>query len=353
MKKVKRVTFQGDLKTENLERFKPLYLLSTASLEQSKQILIFISSDEKNCYIQEKGNWQELIIDDLLLSQKSKTYCFSVKNVYRYLNIPYQDQAYLTLAKNSKHKISLSNLELSEEIFQELGLPNLKQLDTSGIAKTKLEAEKILALEVLMAASRVNIKAIEAAVAFLLELKGSLEKLGRRREEPITLVNINAQVELFSQKITIYRSEIQNNQAKIQKLITKESYLKSECYKEKMPELIVQKKDLNRKIQKIEEVIDKLKKTAECFKNLNTSLEGSVIGKKEIDQQLQLLEKEKLSNELQYLAVEEKIKDLEKEESRVDQNSLVTSQVKQLFFDSPGQTYPVADLETELKNFQP
>lgn len=349
MKKIKHVTFNETLQTKSLEPFKPLYLLSTENSDQSKQIRIFISSCEKNCYIQEKGNWQELIIDNLLLSPKSKTYCFPV-NVYRYLDIPYQAPPYLTLAKNSKHKILLKNLELSEEILQELALPNLEQLDTSAIAKTKWEAEKVFKLKTHIAEIRIRISHFETALLIFTESREAIEKLESDKEEPFTLTNIDEQIKWFKRQKNDYEYIMLKDQIKIQALLSKEVHLKPECYESSLLELRLQKKEISRAIQNTELAVAKLKKVAECFRNLKIPLEDPLI-KEHVNLQVQLLEKKKLTNELQLQTIEEKVKALEQEETS-QSSFLVTSLAKQRFFYSDEKkNNSVKASEAELKNF--
>ncbi|MGC1854116.1 MAG: hypothetical protein WA659_01895 [Candidatus Aquirickettsiella sp.] len=350
MKKVKHVTFKAHENTEQLVQFKPLYLLSTESLEPSKQVRIFISSCEKNCYIQEKGNWQEFIHNGFLFSPESKTYCFPVKNIYRYLDIPYQDQPYLTLAKNPKHKVLLKSIELSEEILREFALPNLEQLDSSGIAKTKLEAEKILQLKAYMSECRINIKDLETKVITLLELRSALEKLDRDREDPVTLADVDEQIKLFKRKIHTYEARIQKNQNKIQTILTKEKIFKSEWYERTMPEFKLQKKEISQEIQKIEFAVGKLHETFECFKDLTISwVEPVPLSVEDIQQQIQLLEKEKLRYESQQQHIEKKIIALDEQEATIQETALTHDEAKQLFFSGKAKESNSIS-EPELKN---
>ncbi|MFZ0219913.1 MAG: hypothetical protein WAL30_06880 [Candidatus Aquirickettsiella sp.] len=349
MKKVKHVSFKENPNTETLKQVTPLYLLSTENPKSSIQVDIFISRCEKNCYIREKGSWQKLIIEDFLLSPKSKTYCFPVKNVYRYLDIPYQDQSYLTLAKNSKHKVVLKNIELSEEILQELAFPNLERLDTSAMAKTKLKAEKILQLKIQNAEIKNRINNLEKRVHVFTESRAAMEKIDSGNKEAFTLEDIDAQIKLFKRQKHYYEFLVLKNQIKIQALLIKETNLNSECYERDMLRLRLQNKEISRDIQNIILAVAKLKQVIACFKNSNTALDDPLI-KEHVNRQIQLLEKRKLNHEIERHSVEEKIKNLNGHE--ISHNDFLGSSLaKQLFFNgNMEKNIPKKVAETELKN---
>lgn len=347
MKKVKRVTFKKNPKDEFLERFKPLYLLNTENTEQSDRICIFISQGEKNCYIQEKENWNQLNIEGLFFSSRSKTYCFSVGNIYRYLDISNHHPPYLTLAKNPRHKIFLKNLELSEEILQELALPHLEQLDTSAIVKTKKEAEKILQLKARNAEYRAQISQFKAILFVFREAREAMKKLVSDKGDLFTLEDIDVQIKLTKQQVHCNEYRIQKNEVEIDILFPEKRHLEPEGCKKNWLESRWKNKTINQDIQDLEWAMDKLKKMAESFITLNIPSEDPFI-KERIDQQIQLFKERKLENELQLKNIQKNIRTLEKPKTG-ESRFLVTSRAKQLFFNSEEKNNPIPP-EAKLKS---
>jgi type I site-specific restriction-modification system R (restriction) subunit len=206
-------------------------------------------------------------------------------------------------------------------------LPNLEQLDQ--IASTKLKAEEILQLTSRIAEYRIKLKELEMGVTALLKLRNSLEKLDRDDKDPIALEDIDEQIKLFKREIHIYESRIRKIQDKIQSIITKD-VIKSERYEKEMPKLKLQKRETNQEIQKIKCAIDRLQETLNRFKYLNTLFED-VIRDKDIYQQNQLLEKEKLKHESRLQQIEAEIKALVKQETS-HPVFLPPNPARQLFF---------------------
>lgn len=350
MKKAKRVTFHIPANNE-LAPFKPLYLLSTANFDPAKRIWVFISSCEKNCYIHEKDNWQKLVIDDLLLGHTGKTYCFSVKQYYRYLDIPNPDQQqpYLTKAKNSKDKVMLKIIELSEEILQELALPNLEQLDTSAMVKTKQEAEKVLQLKTKIAVMVTKINNLKSSLLIFVEAKAAMEKVDNDKKNAFTVDDIDTQIKLIKRQIHYHGYIKLKNEVKIETLLTKGSHLESESFERSLLELRLQKKETSQIIQNLGLAIHALKRMAENLsKNVDKPLEDLLINEY-LNQEIQSLKKKKSENKSKLENIEEKIK-ISKQPKASQNPFLVTSQARQFFFNDSQKTDPIETAEKDLKS---
>lgn len=350
MKKAKHVTFQMPVNSE-LSPFKPLYLLSNVSLDPAKQIYIFISSSEKNCYIHEKGHWQKLVIDDLLLGHISKTYCFSF-NHYRYLYIAYQDnlETYLTSTKKSKAKTILKNIELSEEILHELAFPNLEQLDISAIVKTKKEAEKILQLKARIAEIITHRNNLHTSLLIFNEAKAAMKKLECDKKDPFTVDDIDTQIKLLNRQIHHYEYVKLKNEVKIERLLAQQSSLNSESFERSLLELRLQKKETNQVIQNQKLAINALEKMPAEFSKILIKPSEDPVLMECIKQKIQLLREKVSENKLQLENVEKKVQELK--EGQSGQNPfVVTSQAKQLFFNTKSKATDVKKIvEERFKN---
>lgn len=354
MKKVKRVSFKANPTSEILEKFKPLYLLSTKNQEQSDQVCIFISRCEKNCYIQEKGNWNQLIIEDLLLTPIGKTYCFPIKNIYRYLDIPYQSPPYLTLTKNTKHKIFLKNLELSEEILQELALPNLEQLDRSMLPKTKLEAGEILRLETQMNEINAKLNELNDFLLICKEAKEAMKKLESDEKDPFTLEDIKDQIKLISRQIYSFRHLKSKKEVKRETILTNSTLSQSELY-EQLLTLRTKEKEANRDIENLESAINALKNMAEMFiknpKNFNFFGEDLLI-EIDIKRKIQLISNKNSEVKAKLEKIKANIKILKEPKLSQDVSLVEMSQVKHVLFNLKAENKGSTKAQgTEFKSF--
>lgn len=211
------------------------------------------------------------------------------------------------------------------------------------------ETEEILQLKARIIHTKDNINDLEVGVTTLLELKVALEKLDRVGEEPVTPVDIDAQVKLFKRQIHIYESRIRKYEDRIEALTTKD-IIKSERYEMDMPDLKLRKREVSKEIQKIELAIDNLHKTAECFKRVHTQFED-VITDSNIERQIKLLEKENLNNASRLQDIEEKIIALDAQETRHVVSLANGQPVNQLFFAaSTEKCNGIKIPEPELKN---
>lgn len=132
----------------------------------------------------------------------------------------------------------------------------------------------------------------------------------------------------LSDKYIFYQSRIRRNQDRIQAIITKD-IIRSERYKQNMPELKSRKRYISRKIQETELVINTLKATADGITDVEKLFEP-IIKPEHIQQRIQLEGQEKLKYESQLQCIEAKIMDLEQE---VNQDTcLVANHAKQTFF---------------------
>lgn len=209
------------------------------------------------------------------------------------------------------------------------------------------EAEEILQLKALIINRSANIKDLEVGVITFLELRMALEH--RISEEPVTIADIDAQLKLFKRQIHIDESRIRKYEDRIEAITTKD-IIKSDRYKNNMPELKLRKKEISKAIQKIELTIDKLQKTAEYFKHSHTLFED-VITDSNIERQIKLLEKEKRESELPLQTIEEKIIALEEQETRHVVPLAHGQPAGQLFFAaSTENNNGIKTPEPELKN---
>lgn len=226
---------------------------------------------------------------------------------------------------------------------------NQEQLAPSEIAKEKLEAEEILQLKTRILDSSAHTKKLETVVTTLLELRVALEKLDSDTQEPIALIDIDEQVKLFKRQIHFYQSSIRRNQDRIQTIITKD-IIRSERYKQNMPELKSRKRYISRKIQETELVINTLKATAEGITDVEKLFEP-IIKPEHIQQRIQLGGQEKLKYESQLQCIEAKIMDLEQE---VNQDTcLVANHAKQTFFNGKPEkdNSPQPELKLHTLNY--
>ncbi len=114
-----------------------------------------------------------------------------------------------------------------------------------------------------------------------------------------------------------------------------------------MPEFKLQKKEISQEIQKIEFAVGKLHETLKCL--TISRAEAVPVRVEDIQQQIQLLEKEKLRYESQQQQIEEKIIALDEQEAAIQETALTYDEAKQLFFSGKASN---STSEPELKNLR-
>ncbi len=339
------ITFVAKSRAEMLERFQPLYLLASEDLESAKPIRIFMSSSKKSCYIQEKGVWQEIIINHSLLGSQKETYYFQTKNLYHYLEIDHDD-ACLALV-DSDHKIFFKKLGLSREILQELAPPNLEQLNMSAIAKTKLDADKILKLTRRITRMNTEIIRFDKVLSVLIDARFAMERLDNDKKQKFTIVDLEDQIKLYKRQKHYSEYVKLKTQIKIQALVTIDKQEALEDYQRNLYELNLQKKEITRSLQDQQLAIAKLKKVAECFANLNSS-SSDVLVIEQINLQIKFMDKELQMNLLRLEKVQEKIKVLVKSAGSENTN-VANTPMQSLFFNGVIKSNPTQCIETDLK----
>lgn len=297
------ITFIDQSRTDRAERFQPLYLLANEDLEPSKLICIFINSSKKHCYIQENGVWQEIIINYSLLSPQKETYYFQVQNLYRYLEIDHDD-AYLNLV-DSERKIFFKNLDLSKEILQEFEA-NLEQLNTSAIARTKLNAKEILKLTRRIAQMNTEIISFKKILSVLTDARPAIEKLDNDKKQKFTIIELDEQIKLFKRQKHYSENVKLTAQIKIQALLTIDKQEALEDYQRNLLELNLQKKEITRSLQDQQRAIAMLKKMDKCFVDLNAATRD-VLVIEQINLQIKLMDKNLQSNFLRLQKIEDEI----------------------------------------------
>lgn len=337
------VKFAAKSRAEKFEEFQPLYLFVSQDPEPSKQIHIFINSSKRSCYIQEKTVWQELTINHSLLGSQKETYYFQAGNSYHYLEVGHDD-AYLSLA-DSERKIFLKNLSLSQEILHELAPPNLEQLNLSAIAKTKLDAEKILKLTRRMARMNTEIISFEKILPALIDARSAMERLDNDKQKEF-IVDLDDQIKWFKRQKhhSEYLKLIAQTKKQVILTINKQQDLKD--YEKALRELNVQKKEVTRALQDQQLAVAKLKKVTECFIDLPSYLIEALFIE-QVNQQIRLIEKNLQNNTSRLEKIEEKIKVLTNPES--SENTEVANQPIQSLFFNGIIPNPIQCSETELQ----
>lgn len=340
------VKFIGKSKPEMLAKFQPLYLFASLDPQLPKPIRIFINSSKESCYIQENEIWQEIIINHSLLGLQKETYYFQAKNRYHYLEIVHDD-AYLALA-DSDRKIFFKKLGLSKEILQELAPPNLEQLNTSAIASTKIDAEKILKLTRRIAQMNTEIIGFKKILAVLTDARSAMERLNNDKNEKFTLADLDDQIKLFKRQKHYSENVKLTAQIKIQALLTIDKQEALEDYQRNLHELNLQKKEINRSLQDQQRAIAKLKRVAKCFAGLN-SASSDVLVIEQIHSQIKLMDNNLQSNRSQLEKIEEEIKVLVKPED-YENAKVANKQIQSLFFNSVIKPNPIQCRDTGLNN---
>lgn len=333
-------TFTDQSRAVMLQRFQPLYL-AKQDLEPSKQIRIFINSSKKHCYIQENGIWQAIIINHSLLGSQKETYYFQAQRLYHYLEIDHDD-AYLALV-DSDRKIFFKNLDLSKEILQKFEA-NLEQLNTSAIAKTKLEAKEILTLTRRMMRINSEILCFEKILSVLTDARPAMEGLDNDNKQKFTIADLDERIKLYKRRKHYSEYVKFKAQITIQALLTIGNPEALEDYVRNLLELNLQKREITRSLQDQQRAMAKLKKVAECFADLNSAASDI----EQINSQIKLMDKSQQKNILRLQKIEEEIMVSVKPEGSENAN-LANTPLQSLFFNGVIKSNPAQPIKNCVK----